>query len=72
MLIQRDSQKQIVLYWVKQRDRILRNGYLVEAYLLWDGVSRGGLMGRSCELSRLLAQEKPRASSVNGYSGLLR
>ena len=34
-------QKQIVLYWSEQRDLIVRNGYLVEAYLLWDGLSRG-------------------------------
>ena len=40
-LIQRDSQKQIVLYWFKQRDRILSNEYLVKFYLFWDALSRG-------------------------------
>jgi exosortase D (VPLPA-CTERM-specific) len=40
-LIQKDSQKQIVLYWFKQRDRILSNEYLVKLYLFWDAVSRG-------------------------------
>ena len=40
-LIQKDSQKQIVLYWFKQRDRIISNEYLVKLFLLWDGVSRG-------------------------------
>ena len=40
-LIQKDSQKQIVMYWFKQRDRILSNEYLVKLYLFWDAVSRG-------------------------------
>jgi exosortase D (VPLPA-CTERM-specific) len=40
-LIQKDSQKQIVLYWFKQRERILTNEYLVKFFLFWDGVSRG-------------------------------
>ncbi len=40
-LIQKDSQKQIVLYWFKQRERILSNEYLVKVYLFWDALSRG-------------------------------
>ena len=40
-LIQKDSQRQIVLYWFKQRDRILSNEYMVKAYLFWDALSRG-------------------------------
>jgi EpsI family protein len=40
-LIQKDSQKQIVLYWFKQRERILTNEYLVKLFLFWDGLSRG-------------------------------
>jgi EpsI family protein len=40
-LIQKDDQKQIVLYWFKQRDRILSNEYLVKFYLFWDALSRG-------------------------------
>lgn len=40
-LIKKDSQKQIVLYWFKQRDRILSNEYLVKVYLFWDALSRG-------------------------------
>jgi EpsI family protein len=40
-LIQKDSQRQIVLYWFKQRDRILNNEYMVKAYLFWDALSRG-------------------------------
>jgi exosortase D (VPLPA-CTERM-specific) len=40
-LIQKDSQKQIVLYWFKQRERNLTNEYLVKLFLFWDGLSRG-------------------------------
>ena len=40
-LIQKDRQKQIVLYWFKQRERNLTNEYLVKLFLLWDGLSRG-------------------------------
>jgi EpsI family protein len=40
-LIQKDDQKQIILYWFKQRDRIVTNEYLVKWYLVWDTVSRG-------------------------------
>jgi hypothetical protein len=36
VLIQKDRQKQLVLYWFKQRDRILSNEYLVKLYLFWD------------------------------------
>jgi exosortase D (VPLPA-CTERM-specific) len=39
-LIEKGGQKQIVLYWFKQRDRILSNEYLVKLFLLWDGLSR--------------------------------
>ena len=40
-LIQKGGQKQIVLYWFKQRERIITNEYLVKLFLLWDGLSRG-------------------------------
>lgn len=39
-VIQKGDQKQIVLYWFKQRDRHLTNEYLVKVYLLWDAFSR--------------------------------
>jgi EpsI family protein len=40
-LIQKGGQKQIVLYWFKQRERILSNEYLVKLFLFWDGLTRG-------------------------------
>ncbi|HMS83533.1 MAG TPA: VPLPA-CTERM-specific exosortase XrtD [Nitrospira sp.] len=39
-VIQKGDQKQIVLYWFKQRERHLTDEYLVKFYLLWDALSR--------------------------------
>lgn len=40
VLIHKGDQKQIVLYWFKQRDRYLADEYSVKLYLLWDALSR--------------------------------
>jgi len=40
VVIQKRDQKQVVLYWFKQRDRILTSEYLVKWYLLWDAIFR--------------------------------
>jgi len=40
VLIQKDRQKQLVLYWFKQRDRLLVSEYLVKFYLFWDSLMR--------------------------------
>ena len=53
-LIQKDDQKQIVLYWFKQRDRILSNEYLVKVYLFWDAVSRGRTDGALVRIASLV------------------
>lgn len=53
-LIQKDSQKQIVLYWFKQRDRVLSNEYLVKLYLFWDAVSRGRTDGALVRIASLV------------------
>jgi exosortase D (VPLPA-CTERM-specific) len=53
-LIQKDDQKQIVLYWFKQRDRILSNEYLVKLYLFWDAVSRGRTDGALVRIASLV------------------
>ncbi|HWF62592.1 MAG TPA: VPLPA-CTERM-specific exosortase XrtD [Nitrospira sp.] len=39
-VIHKGDQKQIVLYWFKQRERSLADEYLVKVYLLWDALSR--------------------------------
>jgi exosortase D (VPLPA-CTERM-specific) len=53
-LIQKDRQKQVVLYWFKQRERILSNEYLVKVFLFWDGVSRGRTDGALVRIASLV------------------
>ena len=53
-LIQKGGQKQIVLYWFKQRDRILSNEYLVKLFLFWDALSRGRTDGALVRIASLV------------------
>ena len=53
-LIQKGGQKQIVLYWFKQRDRIITNEYLVKLFLFWDGLSRGRTDGALVRIASLV------------------
>ena len=53
-VIQKDNQKQIVLYWFKQRDRILTNEYLVKFYLLWDALLRRRTDGALLRIASLV------------------
>ena len=53
-LIQRDSQKQIVLCWVKQRDQIVSSEYLVKFFLFWDGLLRGRTDGALVRIASLV------------------
>lgn len=40
VLIQKGDERQLVLYWFKQRERLIVNEYLVKFYLLWDALTR--------------------------------
>ena len=51
VLIQKDRQKQLVLYWFKQRNRSLSSEYLVKFYLFWDAVVRQRSDGALIRLS---------------------
>jgi exosortase D (VPLPA-CTERM-specific) len=51
VLIQKDRQKQLVIYWFKQRERLLSSEYLVKFYLLWDALSKGRSDGALIRLS---------------------
>ena len=51
VLIQKDRQKQLVLYWFKQRDRFLSSEYLVKFYLFWDALTRQRSDGALIRLS---------------------
>ncbi|MBI5672876.1 MAG: VPLPA-CTERM-specific exosortase XrtD, partial [Nitrospirae bacterium] len=53
-VIQKGDQKQIVLYWFKQRERHLTSEYLVKVYLLWDSVSRQRTDGALVRLASLV------------------
>lgn len=59
VLIQKDRQKQLVLYWFKQRDRALSNEYLVKVYLFWDALTKQRTDG---SLIRLSAAIEPNES----------
>mgnify|MGYP003393261258 CR=1 FL=1 len=54
VVIQKGDQKQIVLYWFKQRERHLTNEYLVKVYLLWDAFSRQRTDGALVRLASLV------------------
>ena len=54
VVIQKGDQKQVVLYWFKQRDRNLTNEYLVKLYLLWDAFSRQRTDGALVRLASLV------------------
>lgn len=54
VVIQKGSQKQVVWYWFKQRERILRNEYLVKFFLFWDALSRGRTDGALVRLSSIV------------------
>jgi exosortase D (VPLPA-CTERM-specific) len=40
VVIQKGDARQVVLYWFKQRDRLLTDEYLVKALLFWDSMTR--------------------------------
>jgi exosortase D (VPLPA-CTERM-specific) len=61
-VIQRGDQKQIVLYWFKQRDRNLTNEYLVKVYLLWDAFSRQRTDGALVRLAALVGPGESEAA----------
>jgi exosortase D (VPLPA-CTERM-specific) len=54
--IQKDHQKQLILYWFKQRERFLSSEYLVKMYLFWDALTKGRSDGA---LIRLAASVDP-------------
>lgn len=56
ILIQKDRQRQLVMYWFKQRERWVSNEYLVKLYLFWDALTKGRSDGA---LIRLAAAIQP-------------
>jgi EpsI family protein len=39
-VIQKGDERQLVLYWFKQRDRLLAHEGLVKFYLFWDSITK--------------------------------
>jgi hypothetical protein len=70
VLIQKDRQKQLVLYWFKQRDRMLSNEYLVKLYLFWDAMTRQRSDGALIRLSLPSTQAKVNNKSNIDYCNL--
>lgn len=56
VVIQKGEQKQVVLYWFKQRNRLVTSEYMVKFFLLWDGVTMRRSDGA---LIRLVAAVQP-------------
>jgi len=56
VIIQNGDHKQVVLYWFKQRNRLVTSEYLVKAYLLWDALTMRRSDGA---LIRLVAAVQP-------------
>jgi exosortase D (VPLPA-CTERM-specific) len=54
VLIKKDQQKQLVLYWFKQRERILSDEYLVKLYLFWDALTRHRSDGALIRLASII------------------
>ena len=55
-VIQKGEQKQVVLYWFKQRNRLVTSEYLVKFFLLWDSLTVQRTDGA---LVRLVAAVQP-------------
>ncbi len=55
-MIQKGEQKQVVLYWFKQRHRVVTNEYLVKFFLLVDALTMKRTDGA---LIRLVAAVQP-------------
>jgi len=56
VVIQKGEQKQVVLYWFKQRNRLVTSEYLVKLFLLWDSLTMKRTDGA---LIRLVAAVRP-------------
>jgi EpsI family protein len=56
VVIQKGDQKQVVLYWFKQRNRLVTSEYLVKFFLLWDSLT---IKRSDGALIRLVAAVQP-------------
>lgn len=61
-VIHKGEQKQVVLYWFKQRDRYIADEYSVKVYLLWDALWRQRTDGALVRLASLVAPGESEAT----------
>ena len=54
IIIQKDRQKQLVIYWFKQRERLLASEYLVKMYLFWDALTKRRTDGALIRLAAVI------------------
>jgi exosortase D (VPLPA-CTERM-specific) len=62
-VIQKGEARQLVYYWFKQRERLVRGEYAVKLYLLWDLVTRQRSDGAMVRLVTPLAAGEPAAAA---------
>lgn len=63
VIIQKEDQRQVVLYWFKQRDRVLASEYLVKFYLLWDAMTMSRTDGALVRIASLIGAGETEASA---------
>ncbi len=63
VLIQKGDQRQLVLYWFKQRDRVVTNEYLVKFYVLWDAMTRQRTDGALIRLTTPIQENESNQSA---------
>jgi exosortase D (VPLPA-CTERM-specific) len=65
VVIQKGNDRQVVLYWFKQRDRLVTNEYVVKALLFWDALVRRRSDGALIRLTApLLPGEDEKAADL--------
>ena len=62
-VIQKGDQKQLVFYWLKQRERLLTDEYLVKAFVFWDALTRQRTDGALVRLITAVRSEADEAAA---------
>jgi EpsI family protein len=63
VVIQKGDQKQVVLYWFKQRNRLVTDEFLVKAFLLWDAITMRRSDGALIRLVTAVRPGEPEAAA---------
>ncbi len=74
VLIQKGTQRQLVYYWFKQRERQLTNEYLVKLFIFWDALTRQRTDGALIRLTTDLSLSETEADAdrrLQSFAGIL-